>query len=76
MATTATTATTTASRRREPVPDHGPAACICARAEVLRTCDCGQALDACRTPSCPRCGARVSAGAAVRRPPCPAGWKP
>lgn len=67
---------TTASSRHKPVPDHVPGVRICARAETPLTCDCGQALDTCRARSCPRCGARMAAGPAVRRPPCTAGWNP
>ena len=69
-------ATTTATRHCKPVPDRVPGARTCATAERLQTCECGQALDTRPTVSCPRCGASVPAGPAVRRPPCPARRNP
>jgi hypothetical protein len=69
-------ATTTATRRCRPVPDHVPVARICATAERLPTRECGQPLDTCPARSCPRCGADVAVGPTVRRRPCLAGWNP
>jgi hypothetical protein len=68
--------TTTASRRRNSLPDRALTARRCVTAERPASCECGQALDTCPARSCPRCGAHVVAAPAVRRPPCPAGWNP
>jgi len=48
---------TTASRQRTPIQQHPRlGASVRATAELLLTCECGQALDIPQRAYCPRCG--------------------
>jgi hypothetical protein len=50
-------ATTTADHRQSPVRSRvGPGACVRPAADLLLTCECGQALDTWGARHCPRCG--------------------
>lgn len=54
---------TTVNGSRTPMPGAGGrGALVRATVETLRSCGCGQALDADQAPHCPRCGVVVRRG--------------